>query len=812
MIATRIKITLSLATAMATIIIAGATAAHAATPPIKEVLSSHIGWEVDKTTKGALCTVASQHECQEGTPSSEPGGFEYPEGVAGAANGNVYVGDRGNNRVQEFTSAGAFVLMFGKGVNATTGGNICTEEEIKSSGVKCKAGVEGTAAGQFQDIQSLTIDSTSGDVYVQEGTSNNRVEQYTPDGQFVWMVGKEVNANTGGNICTEEEVKSSGVKCKAGVHTGSGSTEPAAFNFIQSAQNLLAAGGPADLLYVGDEARVQEFEADGKVKGKVPLPAGNVGALAVDKTGDVYLMEEPPGSLGIAGNVIQEFNPSGKEITQLSVLPRETNARAAIFGLASNSAGQLAMLEAELPRVGENKYRGLLYNGSTGRRITDFTLDPRYGASSVTFNGKGELYTVSTAAHDALAYFPVPVGELLTTPQECTPGVDHESDATLDCTLNGEVDAWGVKATEVWVEWGRTPLLGEKTEPPLDITNLKSEGEEEPLVKVSPAVKGMRPNETVYYQLAAHDQNLQTELMTSERASFQTSTVAPRILGEPSVSFVHFSSAVMFGELNPENTNTKYEFQYGQCESLESCLGMAQTAAQESSAYGRTATTLEATGLQPSTPYRYRLFAVNEAGEPAVDENGGHKIREGEFTTAPAPVPQASTGPASAMGATSATISGTVNPDGQAATYTFELGLYAGAATQYGVVFSGPAGAGSVPVEEKLVLSGLQPGTEYAYRIVVKGASGEAKGDTATFAIAGLPSVLVVPSMLAQLAVPPIAFPREPAKVTSLTRAQQLARALKACKKRSRKQRAACQKQARKKYPKSKQANHRKKG
>ena len=161
-----------------------------------------------------------------------------------------------------------------------------------------------------------------------------------------------------------------------------------------------------------------------------------------------------------------------------------------------------------------------------------------------------------------------------------------------------------------------------------------------------------------------------------------------------------------------------------------------------------------------------------------------------------------------------------MNPDGLPASYAFELGVYNGAATQYGVVFSAPAGTSTVAVEETLALSGLQPGTTYAFRIAissgyVENESHTVQGAPVTFTTAGLPEVLSVPAVLAQLAIPNISFPVAVASKSTtkaLTNAQKLAKALKVCKKKSKSKRSACEKQARKKYPKSKQANHRKKG
>jgi hypothetical protein len=170
---------------------------------------------------------------------------------------------------------------------------------------------------------------------------------------------------------------------------------------------------------------------------------------------------------------------------------------------------------------------------------------------------------------------------------------------------------------------------------------------------------------------------------------------------------------------------------------------------------------MQATGLQPATTYRYRLLASDEqeiAGKRVGGETAGV---EGEFTTAPAPVPQAMTGAASGIGASTAAVSGAVNPDGAAATYAFELGVYNGSATQYGIVFSGPAGAGTTPVEETLPLTGLQPGTTYAYRITVKSGYGTATGAPVLFTTTGLPAVLSLPASLSLLAIPNIPFPAE---------------------------------------------------
>src|SRR5580765_5337043 len=69
---------------------------------------------------------------QWGTPGSGNGQFNGPAGMAVDANGNVYVADYGNHRVQKFTDTGAYLTQWG---------------------------THGSGSGQFNGPEGLAVDA-----------------------------------------------------------------------------------------------------------------------------------------------------------------------------------------------------------------------------------------------------------------------------------------------------------------------------------------------------------------------------------------------------------------------------------------------------------------------------------------------------------------------------------------------------------------------------------------------------------------------------------------------------------------------------
>ena len=88
-----------------------------------------------------VCTATAN--CKSGEAGTLGGEFDLPSGIGTDAAGNVYVADKNNNRVQEFTSGGMFVRAVGQDVSTSKNGDIETCDLASD----CKAGTTATRIG-----------------------------------------------------------------------------------------------------------------------------------------------------------------------------------------------------------------------------------------------------------------------------------------------------------------------------------------------------------------------------------------------------------------------------------------------------------------------------------------------------------------------------------------------------------------------------------------------------------------------------------------------------------------------------------------
>ena len=90
------------------------------------------------------------YEGKWGSEGSGNGQFDNPGGIAVATNGNVYVADTNNYRIQYFTSTGSFLGKWGK---------------------------NGTGNGEFQLTKDVAFTSDGARCYVTDG-DNHRVQYF----------------------------------------------------------------------------------------------------------------------------------------------------------------------------------------------------------------------------------------------------------------------------------------------------------------------------------------------------------------------------------------------------------------------------------------------------------------------------------------------------------------------------------------------------------------------------------------------------------------------------------------------------------
>lgn len=150
----------------------------------------------------------------------------------------------------------------------------------------------------------------------------------------------------------------------------------------------------------------------------------------------------------------------------------------------------------------------------------------------------------------------------------------------------------------------------------------------------------------------------------------------------------------------------------------------------------------------PETPSCTGTSSVGKAnwsGSCTFAQGGTYKFycpvhpaqMKGTITVSGPAAPVVSTGSASAVSESEATLSGTVNPSEQATSYFFEYGT----TTAYGQKTpEASAGSGTAAIPESATVSGLSAATAYHFRLVAKNVTGISSGADRTFTTTGPPS------------------------------------------------------------------------
>ncbi len=306
------------------------------------------------------------------------------------------------------------------------------------------------------------------------------------------------------------------------------------------------------------------------------------------------------------------------------------------------------------------------------------------------------------------------------------PGVKTSSTAyPTDTTvvLSGTVTPNGA-FTNYWYEYGASASLGVKSSVQMLGSGYRG-------VSAPAYITGLSRNTLYYFRLVGENRLGKVAGSTYSFSTTNNGQVNPLPVGSApapttvAASGISRSTANLNAKVNPNGVATTYWFEYGRTAELGNTIGFI------SAGNGTAAVpvAVSVSDLNPLSTYYFRVNAQNQFGTV----NGAILTFKTNGPTAAA-APTAATKAATSIAATSATLRGTVNPNGDTTTYWFEystdslLGSVLLKATE---IKSADSGANTVTVSADV--SGLASKTNYYYRIVAKNDVGTTLGDKMTF-------------------------------------------------------------------------------
>jgi hypothetical protein len=221
-------------------------------------------------------------------------------------------------------------------------------------------------------------------------------------------------------------------------------------------------------------------------------------------------------------------------------------------------------------------------------------------------------------------------------------------------------------------------------------------------------------------------------LLTLAATPAALAATPPAVSTSPATN-VTAGGATLNGTVNPQGQATQYAFQWGPTAGYGHQTPVPATSAGSTTTPQTVSAAL--TGLDPGTTYHFRIIAFNASGVATGTDQ--------TFTTTgspppPSTPPTATTGVGTDLGQSTATVNGTVNPQGQSTSYYFEYGT----TSDYGFETAPTsAGSGSAPTPATANLTGLQSSTTYHFRLVAVSPGGTALGTDQTLTTTTPPTV-----------------------------------------------------------------------
>jgi hypothetical protein len=475
--------------------------------------------------------------------------------------GDVYVVDRGNLRVEEFSSAGAYLSQFNGSASPSgafsPGGGRPPAHSIDSPPPEAVVAV---------DNSTDPSDPSAGDVYVLD-PGHNVIDKFTANGVYVSQL---PFGNEGGK---QESIHGLAVD----------QTGQLRVSFLQHGTSNLAAEG----------LRVRNFSdavANAPLSTHLIEPSTHqtlmnmdIGdGLAVDPEGDLYaLIHLGGGSFPFLGEteILSKVTPSGSHL--VDAIDEEVTTAAAV----DESSGEVFV---------DNETSVAAFD-SEGNPVERFGSGAMAGSYGVAVDSATGTVYVTNAPADTVEVFPAKV----------LPDVSTGSASGLgetSASVSGSVNPDGISVTSCEFEYGTSTSYG------LSVPCSPAPGSGGVPVPVSASLTGLEKLTRYHYRLVAANAN-GTNLIGGDR-TFMTprpaAIAAERALGATS------SSVTFAAEVAPGGSDTSYHFEYGPTTSYGASIPVPD--ADAGSSVGGVPVGIQVEGLQPSALYHFRIVASNALG------------------------------------------------------------------------------------------------------------------------------------------------------------------------------------------------------
>ena len=691
-----------------------------------------------------------------GSPGTGAGQFTSNQGFDVAvdqSNGDLYVTDGDNFRVQKFDVSGNFIMAWGYGVE--DGSN---EFQICPAPGPCQAGLMGRGPGQFEGPGSIAVDNSDGPnqgrVYVAD--SRQEILKFSPTGTYLGSI--DGASSPGGRFVDVGTLYGHGRGELIDVD-GQG------FLWVLDAGRVMRFSNQPGNAYIGgsqwavggsginaEPSGEAVYVNTGELRRYAPNGAGyrrllDTGEIAIDPATNHYY------AIDIYGENIQEYD--GDPLEPKPIGPPFGNEAVGKTGMAVYSATGSVYVAAR------NYLKILVFKP---RRVPHTVTEPATEVlhTTATLNGHtapdpdeggdvGACYFEWGLTTDYEHQIPCQPSAPLSTPSTVSAelsgltmdsvyhyrlasanaiGTTYGEDQTFipravlgtatggatdltasTATLHGSFDPNG-EPTEYFFEWGKTKEKLDHSTP------IEDAGSAAGLRSVSVSLEKLEDYTTYYYRMVAVN-----ALGTSPGQELSFLTTAPQppsVMGSASAN-VTDTSAQLSTVITPNFGEVIYGFEYGASPAYGGQVFGGGTLEADGLAH---AVTVNLTGLISGEAYHFRPFAINFGGITYGPDSTLRTLN----------VPQVLTTTVSSITPSSVRLESLIHPSLSFTSVRFEYGRTA----EYGSSTpTASVGAGSTAVPASADLGGLEPDTTYHFRAVASNAIGVITGPDQSFTTGG---------------------------------------------------------------------------